>query len=43
MEIRPDGSKVQVPNNVAWDAKLQIIKGPNNNESQLIISCPEHN
>ena len=37
------GSKVQVPNNVAWDAKLQSIKGPDNNESQSIISCLEHN
>ncbi|KAG7572502.1 Integrase catalytic core [Arabidopsis suecica] len=26
MEIRPAGSKVQVPYNVAWDAKLQSIK-----------------
>ena len=43
MEIRPAGSKVQVPNNVAWDAKLQSIKGPDNNESQSIISCLEHN
>ncbi|WZZ50022.1 hypothetical protein YC2023_050129 [Brassica napus] len=43
MEIRSAGSKVQVPNNVAWDAKLQSIKGPDNNESQSIISCLEHN
>ena len=42
MEIRPAGSKVQVPNNVAWDAKLQSTKGPDNNESQSIISCLEH-
>ena len=43
MEIRLDGCKVQVPNNVAWDAKLQSIKGLANNESQSIISCLEHN
>ena len=43
MEIRPAGSKVQVPNTVAWDAKLQSIKGPDKNESQSIISCLEHN